>query len=103
MRSGLAKYQSIGMSLVVRRTHQPDKQTETTEVSAVMLESQNCERSVECGVLGTRAVTVIRFISGLINKKLIPGSYFIRRTTRSEKTDEHIYGRNRFRTGGGER
>lgn len=76
MRSGLAKYQSIGMSLVVRRTHQPDKQTETTEVSAVMLESQNCERSVECGVLGTRAVTVIRHGSGLINKKTNTGKLF---------------------------
>jgi hypothetical protein len=73
LRSGLAKYQSIGMSLVVRRTHQPDKQTETTEVSAVMSESQNCERSVECGVLGTRAVIVIQLSTGLksLNKSAL--------------------------------
>jgi hypothetical protein len=58
----------FGMSLVVRRTHQSDKQTETTEVSAVMVERQNCERSVECGVLGTQAVTFIRHDSGLRNR-----------------------------------
>lgn len=76
MWSDLAKYQSIGMSLVVRRTHQSDKQTETTEVSAVMVERQNCERSVECGVLGTRAVTVILFVSGLKNKTTDTGKSF---------------------------
>ena len=66
---GLAAILSpLNIRLVVRRTHQSDKQTEATEVSAVMLESQNCERSVECGVLGTRAVTFIRHDSGLINR-----------------------------------
>lgn len=66
---GLGEISSpLDMSLVVRRTHQSDKQTETTEVSAVMVERQNCERSVECGVLGTQAVTFIRHDSGLITK-----------------------------------
>jgi hypothetical protein len=57
------------MRLVVRRTHQSDKQTEATEVSAVMSESQNCELSVECGVLGTQAVTVIQLSTGLKSLK----------------------------------